>query len=76
MRDADRLSRAGVVSSVYLGNKKFGKQIDFAVKESYTHILIMGGSEAERGVVRLKDLRTREEKELPLDEAVALLAEQ
>ena len=57
---ADRLSRAGVVSSVYLGNKKFGKQIDFAVKESYTHILIMGGSEAERGVVRLKDLRTRE----------------
>ena len=71
---ADRLSRAGVVSSVYLGNKKFGKQIDFAVKESYTHILIMGGSEAERGVVRLKDLRTREEQELPLDEAVALLA--
>ncbi len=71
---ADRLCRAGVVSSVYLGNKKFGKQIDFAVKESYTHILIMGGSEAERGVVRLKDLRTREEQELPLDEVVALLA--
>ncbi len=70
---ADALRAAGITASVYLGSKKFGKQIDFAVKDSYTHVLIMGGSECERGVVRLKDLGTREEREASLDEAIASL---
>lgn len=57
----DRLREAGIVSSLYLGSKKFGKQIDYAVKENYTHVLIMGGSELEEGVVKVKNLETREE---------------
>ena len=69
----DALREADITSSVYLGTKKFGKQIDFAVKDGYTHVLIMGGSECERGVVRLKDLATREECEASLDEAIAKL---
>ncbi len=69
----DALRDAGIVSSVYLGSKKFGKQIDFAVKDGYSHIIVMGGDEAARGVVRLKDLTTREERELSLQEAVQAL---
>ena len=69
----EKLRDAGIVSSVYLGSKKFGKQIDFAVKDGYSHLVIIGGDEASRGVVRLKNLTTREEDELSLDDAILAL---
>ena len=69
----DKLRAAGIVTSVYLGTKKFGKQIDFAVKEVYSHVVVMGGSEVEKGVIRLKNLATREEQELTVDDAIATL---
>ena len=69
----EALRNAGIVSSVYLGNKKFGKQIDFAVKDGYSHVVIMGGDELARGVIRLKNLNTREEAEMTLDEAIKSL---
>ena len=69
----DSLRQAGIVSGVYLGSKKFGKQIDYAVKDGYTHVVTMGGDELARGMVRLKNLATREEQELTLDAAIALL---
>ena len=69
----EALRDAGIVSSVYLGSKKFGKQIDFAVKDGYSHVVIMGGDEMARGVIRLKNLNTREESEITLDEAIKIL---
>jgi histidyl-tRNA synthetase len=57
----NQLRQAGIPSTVYLGTKKFGKQIDFAVKDKYSHVVIMGGSELEAGVVKIKNLTTREE---------------
>ncbi len=68
---ADRLHRAGVVSSLYLGSKKFGKQIDYAVKGGYSHVIIMGGSELEAGVVKIKNLNTREESTVSATELEA-----
>ena len=56
----------GTVCSVYLGSKKFGKQIDYAVKDGYTHVLIMGASEYEAGEFKLKDLTARTEMVYPL----------
>ena len=69
----EALRAAGIVSSIYLGTKKFGKQIDFAVKDSYSHIIVMGGDELARGVVKLKNLTTREEEELTLDAVIEKL---
>ena len=57
----DELRAAGVAATVYLGNKKFGKQIDFAVKDRYSHVVIMGGDELAGGQVKIKNLITREE---------------
>ncbi len=71
----DSLRQAGIVSSVYLGTKKFGKQIDFAVKDGYSHVVTIGGDELARGVVRLKNLATREEAEMPLSDAIKQLRE-
>ncbi len=71
LETVNTLREAGVVTSVYLGAKKFGKQIDFAVKEGYTHMVIIGGDEYARGVVKLKNLVTREESEVTLADAIA-----
>ena len=65
---ADRMRNADIACSVYLSSKKFGKQIDYAVKGNYTHVLIMGGSEWEAGTVKLKNLETREEVTVSADE--------
>ncbi len=64
----DKLRDMGVVSSMYIGTKKFGKQIDYAVKGRYSHVAIMGASELEAGVVKIKDLNSREESEIKLCE--------
>ena len=68
MAVSDKLYDAGITSSIYLGTKKFGKQIDYAVKEKYSHVLIMGASELEAGEVKIKDLATREETVVALNE--------
>ncbi len=69
----DKLHAAGITASVYLGSKKFGKQIDYAVKNQYTHVITVGGDEAARGTARLKDLTTREENELTVEEILERL---
>ena len=68
---AQELRDGGITASVYLGQKKFGKQIDFAVKDGYSHVVIMGGTERENGVVRIKNLLTREETEIKKDQLIS-----
>lgn len=67
------LRAAGIASSLYLGQKKFGKQIDYAVKDNYSHVLIMGGEEYAAGKMKLKDLATREETMLTKEELLEKL---
>ncbi len=64
----DAVRAAGVCATVYVGSKKFGKQIDFAVKEGFTHVLIMGGDELAKKTVKVKNLGMREEYEIAHDE--------
>lgn len=59
------LHRAGIPSTLYLGAKKYGKQLEYAVKGGFTHTLTMGGNEYARHAVHLKNLATREEVEIP-----------
>ena len=69
----DKLHEAGITASIYLGTKKFGKQIDYAVKGGYTHTVTVGGDEYQKSTLRLKNLTTREEIECDLSEAIANL---
>ena len=64
---ADKLHNADITASIYLGTKKFGKQIDYAVKEHYSHVVILGASELEAKNVKIKNLATREEQEIPME---------
>ncbi len=64
---AAALRSAGNQAMVYLGNKKFGKQIDYAVRERCSHVAILGAAEIGAGIVKIKNLETREENEVPND---------
>lgn len=68
---AEDLREAGARASVYLGNKKFGKQIDYAAKENYSHVAIMGGDELAGSFVKIKNLATREESVIALGDLAA-----
>ena len=62
-----KLSDAGIPNAVYLGSsKKFGKQIEYAVKAGFTHLLVMGATELAAGIVKIKDLAERTETEVPV----------
>ena len=61
------LRGAGITASLYLGSKKFGKQIEYAIKGHYSHIIVMGTSELEANAVKIKNLATREELECPIE---------
>ena len=65
-----KLRAAGIQSSMYIGTKKFGKQLDHAIKGNYSHVVIMGSSEFENKEVKVKDLRTREEHTISADALV------
>lgn len=64
----EEIRSAGVCASAFMESKKFGKQIDYATKCGYTHVLIMGGDEFSRGIVKIKNLTTREETEYKKEE--------
>ncbi len=64
----DSLRENGIVTGLYTGIKKFGKQIDYAVKGGYSHVVIMGGSELASGTAKVKNLATREESEVAIGE--------
>jgi len=66
-----RLREGGIQSSIYIGSKKFGKQMDYAIRGHYSHVVICGGSEYENGKVKVKNLATREESEMELSELVS-----
>ena len=69
----EKLRKEGIVTSLYTGIKKFGKQIDYAVRGKYSHVVIMGGSEVEKGIAKVKNLETREELEAPISEIASML---
>ncbi len=64
----EKMRDAGICTSLYLGQKKFGKQLEYAVKTDCTHLVVLGGDELARGVAKIKDLAAREEREIPLNE--------
>ncbi|MGI6167021.1 MAG: histidine--tRNA ligase [Eubacteriales bacterium] len=56
------LRDAGIAATIFLGSKKLGKQLEYASKAGSTHAIIMGAGELAGGVVKIKDLSTREEQ--------------
>jgi histidyl-tRNA synthetase len=66
------LRSADLKAELYAGEEKnLGGQINYALKAGARVAIICGGEEAAKGVVQVKDLKERKQKEVPMGEVVA-----
>lgn len=69
-----KLRAEGISAEVCLDpNAKMEKQRKYAVQKNIPYLLIIGPEEKERDLVSLRDMKTREQKQLPLNEVIKLL---
>jgi len=68
------LRALGVKADSDLAGRSLKAQFKFADKIGARYVAIVGGEEYERGVIRLRDMQTKEEKEIPLETAAAKIA--
>lgn len=72
------LLRANAINTdLYLGEIKdknpLEKQIKYAIQKNIPYLIVLGPEEAEKNLVTLKNLQSREQQQLPIDEAIKLL---
>jgi len=73
------LRKAGFSVQTYPEASKIGKQLKYADRCAVKFALIIGPEEKEQGIAQVKDIRTREQSSVPIDELInyfkGLLAE-
>jgi histidyl-tRNA synthetase len=68
---ATELRNAGLNVEVYGGDDKLGKQFKYADRSGVPLVILLGSRERDAGVVKLKDLKSGVETEVPRGELVA-----
>lgn len=68
-----KLRTNGISAELFLGNVKKQKYFNYAEAKGIAFMSEVGSDEAEHGIFRVKNLKTREEKRLSLEELVAEL---
>ena len=71
---ATKLRAAGVNTDLYLEPAKLEKQLKYADKKGIPYVLVQGPDEKENNVVQLKNMKTRENKIMTLDQVITELA--
>ena len=67
------LRAAGVKAECDHMGRSLKAQFKYADKLQVPYIAILGGDELQKGVVKVRDMTTREEKEIPLDAAAEMI---
>lgn len=68
------LRKEGIRTEIYLdANKKLDAQLKYANAKGIPFVIIMGPDEAAKGVVKVKDMVNREEREVAVEELTTLL---
>lgn len=63
---AQSLRDAGLNTEIYIGDDRaFQAQFAYAVKKEVPYVLIYGDNEKKKGVVAIRDMMKREQKEIP-----------
>ncbi len=64
---ASSLRAAGLQVELALdGSRKLGKQFDLAEKKGHSHAGVMGPEELEKGMIRIKNLKTGAQQDMPV----------
>lgn len=71
---ASELRRGGISTEIYLGQEKNLKgQLNYAVKQSYPVVLIIGEEERKRKIVQIKNMKERTQEAVPIKETLGYL---
>jgi len=70
-----RLNTAGVAADMELGDKSLKSQMKRADKLGASHVLIVGEQELEQGAVTLRDMASKEQTAIPVQEVTDRLLE-
>ena len=65
---ATRLRNAGINTEIYLNDKKLKAKFKYADKLKIPYVIVIGEDEIKTQTIKLKNMETGEEKELPLEE--------
>ena len=65
---ATKLRNAGINTEIYLNDKKLKAKFKYADKLKIPHVIVIGEDEIKTQTIKLKNMETGEEKELPLEE--------
>lgn len=68
LKVANTLRNNGVNTEIYLNNKKLKAKFKYADKLEIPYVIVIGEDEIEKQIVKLKDMKTGEEKEISLSE--------
>lgn len=64
----------GISTELYLGDDlKIEKQLKYADKKQIPYVIIIGPEEAEKNVMQLKNMQTREQKTTTIEETIEIL---
>ena len=72
---ATALREGGIRTQIYSEQRKFKAKISYADKLRIPYVVFLGEDEIARGECSVKDLRTGEQKSLPVAEAITLIRE-
>jgi histidyl-tRNA synthetase len=67
------LRKAGISVDFNLKERSLAKQLEYADSLKIPYVAIVGKREVERGLIRLRDMERRVEKEVSLDELLKFL---
>jgi histidyl-tRNA synthetase len=71
LKMASKLRETGINTEVYLESARIDKQLAYANKKGFRVALIAGESEFANNTVRVKNLATRDERNVPADQVVS-----
>lgn len=71
---AQELRKNNINTELYADeNSKIEKQLKYADKKNIPYVIIIGPDEVKNNLVKLKNMKTGEQKELPLSQVIGLL---
>jgi histidyl-tRNA synthetase len=71
---AGELRRAGVGVELYPEARKLGAQLKYADRRGFRFAVIAGGREFDAGTVQVKDLASKESREVPREDVAAAVS--
>ncbi len=69
-----QLRQAGIAAEIYPEPGKMKKQMEYANRRGIPYVVIIGSQELEAGVVTLKEMRSGEQRQVPMAEVAGVLA--